>query len=86
MILCLPCNIELPVRENGNQSSEILVRQPPISTHVSPWYRVYPVPQNAPCVSAGMNVPDSLQGLCPKATGVSPWYGVYFVVGLVRNS
>ncbi len=38
---------------------------------------VYPVPQNAPCVSAGMNVPDSLQGLCPKATAVSPWYGVY---------
>ncbi|MFQ5929911.1 MAG: hypothetical protein ACE5MK_09440, partial [Acidobacteriota bacterium] len=59
----------------------------------------YPVPQNAPCVSAGMNpvpisprenhalpvqnswngvnVPDSLQGQCPKATDVSPWYGVY---------
>jgi len=24
-----------------------------------------------------MNVPKSLEGLCPKATGVSPWYGVY---------
>ncbi len=25
----------------------------------------------------GMNDPDSLQGLCPKATGVNPWYGVH---------
>ena len=47
----------------------------------------YPVPpveslqverQKAPCVIAGMNVPDSLQGERPKAPGVSPWYGVYF--------
>ena len=37
----------------------------------------YPEPQNAPCVSVGMNVPDSLQEQFHKATGVSPWYGVY---------
>ncbi len=33
--------------------------------------------QITPCVSAGMNVPDSLQGQCPKATEVRPWSGVY---------
>ena len=47
---------------------------------------LYPVPpvesrqverQITPCVSAGMNVPDSLQGQCPKATEVRPWSGVY---------
>ncbi len=37
---------------------------------------VDPVPQIAPCVSAGMNVPTSLYGQRPKATDVSPWYGV----------
>jgi len=25
----------------------------------------------------GVNDPDSLQVLCPKATGVSPWFGVH---------
>ncbi|MBI2087475.1 MAG: DNA polymerase III subunit alpha [Deltaproteobacteria bacterium] len=39
--------------------------------------RVYPVPQNAPHVSAGMNVPNYPEGQRPKATDVSPWYGVY---------
>jgi hypothetical protein len=29
--------------------------------------------------SYGVNVPDSLQGQCPKATGVNPWYGVYIL-------
>ena len=38
---------------------------------------VYPVPQKAPCVTVGMNVPTSLYGKRPKATDVSPWYGVY---------
>jgi hypothetical protein len=38
---------------------------------------IYPVPQNAPCVSAGINVLNTLQGKRPKATDVSPWYGVY---------
>ena len=33
--------------------------------------RVHPEPQNATWVSAGMNVPDSLQGLCPNARGVA---------------
>ena len=47
---------------------------------------LYPVPQNAPCVSAGMNVPDSLQRLCPKATGLSKWYGVYFDKAPMPNS
>ncbi len=28
-------------------------------------------------MSAGMNVPNSLQGQRPKAMDVSPWYGVY---------
>ena len=39
---------------------------------------IYPVPQNAPHVSAGMNVPNFPEGQRPKATDVSPWYGVYF--------
>jgi hypothetical protein len=38
---------------------------------------VYPVPQNAPYVSAAMNVPNHPEGQRPKATDVSPWYGVY---------
>jgi hypothetical protein len=38
---------------------------------------VYPVPQNAPYVSAGMNVPKFPEGQCPKATDVSPWHGPY---------
>ena len=38
---------------------------------------VYPVPQNAPHVSAGMNVLELPKGQRPKATDVSPWYGVY---------
>ncbi len=38
---------------------------------------LHPVPQGALCLSAGMNVPDSLQGQCPKAPGVSPWFGVH---------
>lgn len=38
---------------------------------------VYPVPQNAPHASAGMNVPNFPQGQRPKATDVSRWYGVY---------
>jgi hypothetical protein len=42
---------------------------------------IYPVPQNAPCVSAGMNVQNSPRGQCPKATDVSPWYGVYLRPG-----
>ncbi len=37
---------------------------------------VYPVPQNALYVSAGMNV-LKFPGGKPKATDVSPWYGVY---------
>ncbi len=41
---------------------------------------IYPVPQNAPCVSAGMNILNSPRGECPKATDVSPWYGVYFAI------
>ena len=42
---------------------------------------VYPVPQNAPHVSAGTNALNP-EGHRPKATDVSPWYGVYsnFVV------
>ncbi|MBI4487582.1 MAG: TIGR04283 family arsenosugar biosynthesis glycosyltransferase [Deltaproteobacteria bacterium] len=39
--------------------------------------RLYPVPQKAPHVSAGMNVPNFPEGQRPKATDVSPWYGVY---------
>jgi hypothetical protein len=47
--------------------------------------KVYPEPQNAPYVSAGINVPDSLQEQYHKATGVSPWYGVcHPLVPLVR--
>ena len=38
---------------------------------------LYPVPQNAPHVSAGMNVLNLPEGQSPKATDVSPWYGVY---------
>lgn len=38
---------------------------------------VYPVPQNAPYVSAGMNVLDFSEGQRPKATDISSWYGVY---------
>ncbi len=38
---------------------------------------VYPVPQNVPNVSAGMNVLDFPEGPRPIATDVSPWYGVY---------
>ena len=38
---------------------------------------VYPVPQNAPHVSAGMNVLNFPEGQRPKATDVSQWYGVY---------
>jgi len=41
---------------------------------------IYPVPQNAPHVSAGINVPKFLEGQGPKATDLSPWYGVYEVV------
>ncbi len=48
-------------------------------------YTIYPGPQNAPDVSAGMNVLGFPEGPRPKATdlsagaqaGVSPWYGVY---------
>ncbi len=39
---------------------------------------LYPVPQNAPHVSAGMNVLEFPEGPRPKATNVSPWYGVYW--------
>jgi hypothetical protein len=38
---------------------------------------LYPVPQKAPHVSAGMNVPNFPEGQRPKATDVSTWYGVY---------
>ncbi len=38
---------------------------------------LYPVPQNAPHVSTGMNVLDLPEVHRPKATDVSPWYGVY---------
>ena len=38
---------------------------------------LYPVPQNAPYVGAGMNVPNIPKGNAAKATDVSPWYGVY---------
>ncbi len=38
---------------------------------------IYPVPQKAPHVSAGMNVMNFPEGQRPKATNVSPWYGVY---------
>ena len=37
---------------------------------------VYPVPQNAPHVSAGMNVLNLPEGQSPKATDVSPWLTV----------
>ncbi len=44
---------------------------------------VCPVPQNDPCMNAGMNVLNSPCGVAvhystgrPKATEVSPWYGV----------
>ncbi len=47
------------------------------ATGVSTWYGVYPVPQNAPHVSAGMNVVKFPEGQRPKATDVSTWYGVY---------
>ncbi len=40
---------------------------------------IYPVPQNAPQVSAGMNFVRCPEGQRPKATDVSPWYGVYSV-------
>jgi len=40
-------------------------------------FTIYPVPQNAPRVSAGMNVLNFPEGQRPKATDVSPWYGVY---------
>ncbi len=39
---------------------------------------LYPVPQNAPHVSVGMNVLDFPEGPGPKAPDVSPWYGVYW--------
>ncbi len=39
---------------------------------------LYPVPQNAPHVSAGMNVVKIPEGQRPKAMDVSPWYGVYY--------
>ena len=38
---------------------------------------LYPVPQKAPHVSAGMNVLNLPEGKRSKATDVSPWYGVY---------
>jgi hypothetical protein len=41
--------------------------------------KVYPVTQNAPHVSVGMNVLSVFpQSEVPKATDVSPWYGVYW--------
>ncbi len=40
--------------------------------------RIYPVPQNAPHVGAGINVPNFPEGQRPKARDVSPWDGVYF--------
>ncbi len=50
------------------------------SETTSSFFTFYPVPQNAPYVSAGMNVLKSRQGQCPKATDVRPWYGVYFLL------
>jgi len=47
---------------------------------------IYPVPQNAPYVSAGMNVPNIPEGQRPKATDVSPWYGVYLTIKKSRSS
>jgi len=50
---------------------------------------IYPVPpvesleverQNAPHVSAGINVVNFPGGQHPKATDLNPWYGVYEVV------
>jgi len=38
---------------------------------------LYPVPQNAPHVSAGMNVLKFPEGQRPKTTETSPWYRVY---------
>ena len=38
---------------------------------------LYPVPQNAPHVSAGMNVLNFPEGQRPKTTETSPWYRVY---------
>jgi len=48
------------------------------SNHFGPASRggVYPGPQNALYVSAGMNV-LKFPKANPKATDVSPWYGVY---------
>src|SRR3972149_5898830 len=55
-------------RFSPNRMQMVLVRE---------GLEIYPVPQNAPDVSAGMNVLDFPEGQCPKATDVSPWYGVY---------
>src|SRR3989338_7026110 len=60
--------------------------------HYRKYFSFYPVPQNAPHVSAGMNpvrsqpkpqtqsygvnVLNVPKGQRPKATDVSPWYGV----------
>ena len=38
---------------------------------------LYPVTQNVPHVSVGVNVLHSRKGQCLKATDVSPWYWVY---------
>ncbi|MEE9124284.1 MAG: hypothetical protein V3U14_07295, partial [candidate division NC10 bacterium] len=46
------------------------------SNHTKGELLIHPVPQNAPYVSAGMNVLSSPRGLCTKAADVSPWYGV----------
>ena len=40
----------------------------------------YPVLHDASCLSAGMNVPDSLQWLCPKATRLCRWFEVYITI------
>ncbi len=47
--------------------------------------KLYPVPQNAPHVRAGMNVLSFPEGQRPKATDVSPWYGVYLGLWLAQK-
>ncbi len=44
---------------------------------------VYPVPQRARCVSAGIIDPDSLPVENPKAMGVGPWFGVYLCLRVI---
>jgi len=46
----------------------------------------YPVPQNAPHVSAGINDLDFPEWPHPKATDISPWYRVYTGIGSANQA